>query len=337
MNIPDPMTAPPIRWGILGPGGIAHRFAQEVTKHTASQIVAVGSRDIDRARSFIDQELPGMGVRAYGSYAEMITDQWVEAVYIASPHSEHLAHATLALQVGKPILVEKAFALNAHQATEIFNLASERKLFVMEAMWSRFLPHYQAIKALVESGELGEVTSIVGVHSQSLNMDPSFRLMNPLLGGGALLDLGVYPLSLIHWLWGMPQRIKATGSLSATGVDLRESISLWYADRLAMAYADMGSAGKSSLQIVGTKARLEVDDWFFTPQDLIFTSAQGVQQVIPTRVDGGFQYQVAEAARCITAGAPMSAIMPWTHTVEVLQIMDEVRRQLGVRYPQEMA
>jgi len=336
VSVPDPMAAPPLRWGILAPGGIAHRFAREVTQYTQSQIVAVGSRDLERATRFIDEELPGSGVRAYGSYAEMITDQWVQAVYIASPHSEHLAHATLALQVGKPVLVEKAFTLNAQQATQIFTLASEKQLFVMEAMWSRFLPHYQAIKALVDSGELGEITSIVGMHSQALDLTPTGRLMNPALGGGALLDLGVYPISLIHWLWGKPTRIKATGTLSDTGVDLRESVSLWYGDRLALAYADMESAGKSSLQIVGTQASLEVEDWFYTPQNIIHTSRDGVRQELATQVEGGFQYQVAEVARCITSGHAMSPIMPWTHTVEVLQIMDEVRHQLGVKYPSDV-
>ncbi|MDR0489497.1 MAG: Gfo/Idh/MocA family oxidoreductase [Propionibacteriaceae bacterium] len=335
MAISDPMTAPGLRWGVLAPGGIAHRFAHEIPKFTRSQIVAVGSRDLGRAQKFVETTQIGGGVRPYGSYEGLVADPGVEAVYIASPHSEHYAHARLALEAGKHILVEKSFTLNAAQAQTIFMMAAQRRLFVMEAMWSRFLPHYQVLREIVASGEIGQVNSIVGVHAQSLNMDPHWRLMNPALGGGALLDLGVYPLSLIHWLWGLPQRIKVTGALTSTGVDLRESISMWYGDRLAVAYADMGAAGKNSLQIVGSNGRLEIPDWFYTPQNLVVTSGTGQQRVVATRVEGGFQYQVAEMARCLAAGMYESPIMSWAHTVEVMQLMDEVRRQLGVVYPIE--
>ena len=334
ITVPDPMEAPAIRWGILGPGRIATRFAKEIPQYTRSRIIAVGSRDSSRAVQFVQENL-NPEVRAYGSYEDLVADQDVDAIYVSTPHSEHMNHALLALRAGKPVLVEKAFALNAAQARTVFDEAGSRGLFAMEAMWSRFLPHYSAMRQILESGDLGEVTSIVGCHAQSLNMDPFGRMMNPALGGGALLDLGIYPVSLIHWLWGVPDRIRATGVLTATGVDLRENITLWYGDRLAMAYADMGAAGKNSLQIVGDKGCLEIADWFYTPQDLVLDLAGSEPRVIPGRVDGGFQYEAAEVARCITSGRTESREMPWDATVEVLQITDEVRKQLGVRYPNE--
>ena len=333
----DPMGAPGIRWGIIGPGRIAQRFAHEIPLYTRSRIVAVGSRDLLRADRFVRECLASpRGVRAYGSYEELAADEWVDAIYISSPHSEHHAHALLGLRANKPILVEKAFTLNAAQAQEVFATAGQRHVFAMEAMWSRFLPHYSVMREILEGSQIGEIRSIVGVHAQSLNMDPAWRLMNPALGGGALLDLGIYPLSLIHWIWGIPDRIKATGTLTTTGVDLRESISLWYKDRLAVAYADMGAAGKNSLQIVGTHGRLEIPDWFYTPQDLVLTLADGQTRVISSRVEGGFQYQAAEVARCLSSGMIESALMPWAATVDILLIMDEVRRQLGVKYPCEV-
>jgi len=335
ITVPDPMEAPGIRWGILGPGRIAQRFAQEIPTYTRSRIIAVGSRDPSRAQAFVDENL-NPEVRAYGSYDDLVADPDVDAIYVASPHSEHHDHALLALRAGKPVLVEKAFTLNAAQARAVFEEAGKRGLFAMEAMWSRFLPHYTAMRQILDSGDLGQVTSIVGVHAQALNMDPLWRMMNPALGGGALLDLGIYPLSLIHWLWGVPDRVKATGALTSTGVDLRENISLWYGDRLALAYADMGAAGKNSLQIVGDKGCLEIPDWFYTPQDLILTSSDDEPRVIPTKVPGGFQYEAAEAARCVVAGKTESRYMPWEATVQVLEITDEVRQQLGVVYPVEV-
>jgi len=334
ITVPDPMEAPAIRWGILGPGHIARRFAQEVPMYTRSRIVAVGSRDYGRAATFVAENL-NPEVRAWGSYEDLVADPDIDAIYVATPHSEHRNHALLSLRAGKPVLVEKAFALNADQASTVFDEADALGLFAMEAMWSRFLPHYTAMRQILESGDLGEVRSIVGVHAQALNMDPAWRMMNPALGGGALLDLGIYPLSLIHWLWGVPDRIKATGVLASTGVDLRENITLWYGDRLAMAYADMGAAGKNSLQIVGDKGCLDIHDWFYTPQDIIVSPIEGEPRMISTAVPGGFQYEAAEVARCLAAGRTESAYMPWASTVEVLEMTDEVRRQLGVVYPGE--
>jgi len=334
ITVPDPMEAPAIRWGILGPGAIAHRFAQEVPAYTRSRIVAVGSRDSGRAAAFASECLTPE-VRAYGSYEDLVADPDVDAIYVCTPHSEHKDNALLALRAGKPVLVEKAFALNASQARTVFEEAGARGLFAMEAMWSRFLPHYAAMRQILESGELGEVTSIVGCHAQALNMDPLWRMMNPALGGGALLDLGIYPLSLIQWLWGKPDRIRATGVLTSTGVDLRENITLWYGDRLAMAYADMGATGKNSLQIDGKEGCLEIADWFYTPQDLVLDLAGSEPRVIPGKVPGGFQYEAAEVARCLASGRTESPMMPWASTVEVLEITDEVRSQLGVVFPNE--
>ncbi|MDR0783929.1 MAG: Gfo/Idh/MocA family oxidoreductase, partial [Propionibacteriaceae bacterium] len=329
-NYSDPMTAPAIRWGVLAPGYIARRFVREIPQFTTSTITAVGSRDLGRAERLIMESLEFCpGAKAYGSYEELVADPNVDAIYIASPHSHHHDHALLALRAGKPVLVEKAFTINAQQATVVFDQARSRNLFAMEAMWSRFLPHYDVMRQMVRADWLGELTSIVGVHSQALDLSPEKRLANPALAGGALLDLAIYPLSLLHWLWGVPDRVEAVGVLTATGVDLRESVTCWYGDHLGVAYADMGSAGKSSLQVVGAKGRIDIDDYFYIPNNLIFTPVDGEPEVIETFVEGGFQYQAAEAARCISAGKLESEIMSWQATVEVLDITDAARAQLS--------
>ncbi|MDR2974563.1 MAG: Gfo/Idh/MocA family oxidoreductase [Propionibacteriaceae bacterium] len=336
MTTLDPMDAPAIRWGILGPGGIAKRFAREIPRHTQSRVVAVGSRDPKRAERFVAETMAGdPTVVAHGSYEELVADGNVDAVYVATPHAQHHDAAIMALEAGKPVLVEKSFALSAAQAEEVFQVAGRKRLFAMEAMWSRFLPHYTVMRELIDGGELGEVQALIGCHAQSLNLSPSWRMMNPALGGGALLDLGIYPLSLIHWLWGTPDSLAAHGLLTSTGVDLRETITCRYEDRLALAYTDMEVSARNNFQILGTKARLEVADWFYAPQDMTLTPLDGSPRVIHTSVPGGFQYEAAEVARCLAAGLTESESMSWQSTVEVLRMTDEVRRQLGVVYPGE--
>jgi predicted dehydrogenase len=331
--VPDPAAAPALRWGIIGPGSIARRFAREIPLYTRSQVAAIGSRDIARAQGFAEE----FGVeRAYGSYEELVQDPDLDAIYVASPHSAHHDHALLALEAGKPVLVEKAFAISAAEAEEVFASARRHGLFCMEAMWSRFLPHYAQLRHLVAAGTLGDLLYAIGVHAQSLNLDPAWRMMNPALAGGALLDLGVYPLSLFHMLLGVPDAIVAQGVRTQSGVDLNESITLRYGPRtVALAYNDMGARGRNSLALVGSEAHIDIEDWFYTPKDLVLTTGDAEPTVLRTAVEGGFQFEAAEAARQITAGALESPLMTWQDTLDVLRIMDEVRRQLDVRFPQE--
>ena len=187
---PDPHEAPGIRWGVLGPGGIARTFADAVAVGTAGVVAAVGSRSLERAQAFAAE----FGIdRAHGSYDDLVADDGVDAIYVASPHSEHHAHALLAVGAGKPVLVEKAFTRSAAEAREVFAAAQERGLLVAEAMWSRYLPHYDVVRQAVESGLIGEVTTVFADHGQYLYPNGPARLSQPELAGGALLDLGVYP------------------------------------------------------------------------------------------------------------------------------------------------
>ena len=198
-SVPDPMEAPAIRWGVLAPGGIANTFADAVHEGTRSRVVAVGSRSLERAREFAGRH----GVeRAHGSYADLVADPDVDAVYVASPHSEHHEHALLALRAGKPVLVEKAFTRSLREADEVLETAQAAGLLVAEAMWSRYLPHYDVIRRTVEAGTLGEVVLVDADHGQLLWPNGPARLSQPELAGGALLDLGVYPLSFADHVLG---------------------------------------------------------------------------------------------------------------------------------------
>ena len=330
----EPRTAPALRWGVLAPGGIARTFAAAVAGHTASRVVAVGSRSLDRAERFASE----FGVpTAYGDYQALVEDPHVEAVYVASPHSEHHEHVLLAIAAGKHVLVEKAFALNAAQASEMVEAARDAGTFLMEAMWTRHLPHVAALHDLLARGEIGEVVSVIADHGQNMNHLPaSHRLHNPELAGGALLDLGVYPVSFAHDLLGVPDRVHATGSLTSTGVDGQLSISLGFGERAqASLHTTLWAKTATTAVIAGTLGRVEVAGDFYGPSSFTVLPLDGDPWTFERPVDGGFQYELAEVARCVAAGATQSERMTWQDTLDVMRTMDEIRRQVGVRYPDE--
>ena len=331
-TVPDPLEAPPLRWGVLGAGGIARVFARQVPTLSSGRVVAVGSRDLVRARAFADEHgIP----RAHGGYADLVADPDVDAVYVATPHSEHREHAQLAIAAGKHVLVEKAFTRNAAEAQEVFAAARERGVFVMEAMWTRFLPHMVAIRDLVRRGAIGEVVSVHADHGQRLDHDPDGRLLNPALAGGALLDLGVYPISFAHDLLGTPDAVLASGALADTDVDGQETVLLRYGSRaLAVCSATLWARTPCRAAISGAEGMIEVEGPFYGPTTFTVTRGDERTTVRP-RHDGGFQYEAAEVARCVAAGRLESETLPWAETVDVLETMDEVRRQVGVAYPGE--
>ncbi|HWI32737.1 MAG TPA: Gfo/Idh/MocA family oxidoreductase, partial [Lapillicoccus sp.] len=226
--MPDPQDAPPLRWGIVAPGGIANKFAEAVRDFTAGTVVAVGSRDAGRAAEFAEKHgIP----RSYGSYADLVADDEVAAVYIASPHSGHREHALLAIGAGKHVLIEKALARNSSEVEDIFAAAQKRRVFAMEAMWTRHLPHMAEVRRRVADGAIGEIVTLTADHGQALDLPNDHRLKNPALAGGALLDLGVYPIAFADDLLGPPADVKALGRLTDTGVDGHVSLVLDYGEK----------------------------------------------------------------------------------------------------------
>ena len=333
-HVEDPRSAPPIRWGILAPGGIAHTFAHAVNNHTRAQLVAVGSRNRDRAERFATQHgIP----TTHSSYKALVGDPQVDAVYVASPHSEHRDHALLAIAAGKHVLVEKAFARNTAEALEVFAAAEAAGVFVMEAMWTRFLPHMAALRAVIARGEIGEVVALIADHGQSFNhLPPTHRLHNHDLAGGALLDLGVYPVSLAHDLLGIPDTVHATGSLTATGVDGQITMAFGYGERAqASLHTTLWSKTATTAVVCGTEGRIEVAGSFYAPTSFTVVRDDGTWWAYDREIDGGFQYEVAEVARRVAEGATQSPRMTWDDTLAVMRTMDEVRRQVGVVYPGE--
>ena len=333
-RVPEPMDAPGIRWGILAPGRIAAAFATAVTRDTRSTVVAVGSRSRERAIAFASAH----DVRtAYGSYAALAADERVDAVYIASPHSEHHAHALLALEAGKPVLVEKAFTRNLAEAEEVLEAGRSRGLLVAEAMWSRYLPHYDVVRQAVDFELLGDLVLVEADHGQRLWPDGPRRLSDPALAGGSLLDLGVYPLSFVDMVLGVLQGVHVEGTLTDEGVDATAQVTARATDgTLARAWCTMAATAPCTAQIVGTAGRLELAKRFYAPTTVRLVAPDGT--VVAERSpepDGphGFAYQAAEFARTLGAGGVEPASMPHEATRRVMSLMDLARARLSVVYP----
>ncbi len=330
----DPRTAPPLRWGILAPGGIAHVFAKAVNTYTRAQLVAVGSRNRDRASRFATQHgIPTVHV----GYDALVDDPQVEAVYVASPHSEHREHALLAIAAGKHLLVEKSFTRNEAEAREVVDAARAAGVFCMEAMWTRFLPHVVALREMVRRGDIGQPVGLIADHGQAFADRPAeHRIHNPLLAGGALLDLGVYPVSFAHDILGVPDRVAAVGSLTPTGVDGQISIALGFGPDVQASLHTTSLAKTSTTAVVfGREGRIEIDGDFYRPTSFSLVRNDGSTWDYFKDVDGGFQYQAAEVARRIAAGETQSPVITLDNTLEVMRTMDEIRRQVGVVYPGE--
>ena len=329
----DPRNAPPIRWGIIGAGGIASTFALSVREFTRAQLVAVGSRHRDRAERFATAH--GIPTTHVG-YRDLVEDPQVDAVYVATPHSEHREHALLAIRAGKHVLVEKAFTRNAAEAREVFDAAREAGVFVMEAMWTRFLPHVDALHQVIEAGEIGDIVNVRADHGQHFPFDPASRLYDPALAGGALLDLGVYTVSWAHDLLGVPTSVHAVGQRTTTGVDGQVSMILEHGEGVQSTLSTtLWSRTPTTSSISGTDGYIRVAGEFYRPTSFRVSRRDGRQWTFDQPAARGLQYEAAEVARRVAEGATESPRMTWQQTIDVMETMDEVRRQIGVTYPGE--
>lgn len=332
-GIPDPRSAPGLRWGIIGAGFIAGKFTNAVSKHTTSRVVAVGSRDRQKGERFAQANgIPS--VRE--GYRALVDDPDVEAVYVATPHSKHREHALLALAAGKPVLVEKPFTRNAREAQDVVNASRSANLFAMEAMWTRFLPHMVALRSVLARAEIGEIVHMHAEHGQHFPFDPEHQIYNLGLAGGALLDLGVYPLSFVHDVLGSPTRVMSSAIQAETGVDGQVSMILDFPNRTqATVSTTLWALSSISASITGTEGRIEFTGPFLRPTGFRVIRTDGTRWEFDAHVQNGFQYEVAEAARCITEGRIDSATLPLKGTCDVLHTMDIVRSQIGLVYPGE--
>lgn len=332
---PDPMAAPALRWGVMGTGWIAERFVPSLHRHTRQRVLAVGSRDADRAIEFGGR----FGVpRTHSSYEALVADPDVDVVYVATPHPMHHPCALLALQAGKHVLIEKPLAVNADQAAEIAEFARSRNLFCMEALWSFFLPKFDVVRQILDYGMLGEIHTVNAEHGE--HFGPEHRIMRPELAGGPLLDLGTYPIALAVWTLGKPERVLASGQPAPSGVNGQAAAILsGPAGRLAVLHTTLFSNTPTTATIAGTAATLTMSGPFSLPGDFTVTSSDGSATLSFTEAPighDGLHYQAAEVARCIAAGRRESPIRPLADSITTMTVLDEIRRQIGVTFSRSM-
>ncbi|MFV9425381.1 Gfo/Idh/MocA family protein [Microbacterium sp. S1037] len=323
-----------LHWGILATGGIAHAFTSDL-RTAGLDVAAVGSRRIESAREFAEQyDIP----HAHGSYEELVSDPTVDIVYIATPHPGHVDNALLALDHGKHVLVEKPFTLNETEAAIIRDRAAEKGLLAMEAMWTRYLPHMVRIREIIAEGTLGEIRVVSADHTQKISTDPAHRLNALELGGGALLDLGIYPISFAVDVLGLPESVSAVARLSDAASDAEvATLFVHPGGALSTTVSSSRGAGANTAQIVGTDARIEIDRVWYTPTSFRVVSPDGdVLEEFTTEIEGrGMQFQAEAAERFVAAGVTSSDVLPIDETVAIMGVLDEVRRQIGVVYPGE--
>ena len=326
-----------IRWGILATGGIAADFAQDLKLLPDAELVAVGSRTQASAQAFADRfDIP----RAHGSWAELAADDEVDIIYVATPHQAHYEAAALCLEAGRAVLCEKPFTLNAADSRALVELARKRGAFLMEGMWMRCNPAIRKMLDLIADGAIGEVGMVHADFAFPGPTDPLHRLRNPELGGGALLDLGVYPVSFAHLFLGRPDTVSAQASLSPEGVDLNTGLVLGY-DSGAIATLSCGLVASSPgrAYVGGSLGRIEVPPLFLRPDSFTLYRNGGDEEQpeefsLP-RTGIGFAHEAEEAMRCLRAGLTESPMVTWQDTVEVMEILDTARERIGVRYPGE--
>ncbi len=330
-----------LRWGVLGTGGIATAFATDLANLPSHRVVAVGSRTAAGAQAFGDRfDVP----HQHASHAALVEDPDVDAVYVATPHPAHARGALAAIAAGKHVLVEKAFTMDAGQARAIADAARAAGVVALEAMWTRFLPHTMRIRELLAEGAVGDVRTVVADHGQWFARDPAHRLFDPALGGGALLDLGIYPLSWASMVLGTPSRVTAVSDPAFTGVDAQTSVVLQYPGGAhAVLTSTLESFTPRRAWIAGTQGVIEVDPTFYALTSFTLTRRDGhierfetPADVVAGRAGGkGLRFEAAELARCVAEGLPESPHLPLDETVAIMQTMDEIRRQIGLVYPGE--
>jgi predicted dehydrogenase len=327
---------PPIRWGVLGSGAIAAAFVADLTMVPDADVVAVGSRTVEAAHAFAAKfAIP----HAHGSYADLVKDPDVDVVYVATPHVAHHRCAMAAIAAGKAVLVEKPFTLNASEAAELVAAARSQGTFLMEAMWTRFLPHVEQIRALVTGGRIGDARSLTAELGGVAPADMQHRLWAAELGGGALLDIGVYLVSFASMLFGTPRTIHASGHLGRTGVDGQTAVVLDYSGgQQACLLASIETTNANRANINGTAGRIEVEGPFFKPAEFRVVDLNDAFETMPNVDTGsGLRHQAVEVGRCLRSALLESPTMPLSESLQVMTTLDEIRRQIGLTYPSERA
>lgn len=321
-----------ICWGIIGTGRIARAFAEALKSVDNCELHAVGSRLFEKAKAFSNEFHV---YKAYGSYEEVVKDKKIDIIYIATPHHLHCANTLMALENGKHVLCEKPFGVNGAEARLMINKAKEKNLFLMEAMWSRFLPNIIKTKEIINSGELGKVKLLTSYFSfKSLN-GPEHRHFNKELCGGSLLDIGIYPVFLAQYILGVPDKISAIAQIGSTGVDNSCSMTFKYPDEtLAIMHSSFLANEDIVSEIHCEKGKIILPHRWFTPVNIKIVNLNGAEKTIEFNFKGnGYNYEAEEAVKCIQSGKTESELMPSKASIDLIDTLDRIRKECGLVYP----
>ncbi|MCK5147288.1 Gfo/Idh/MocA family oxidoreductase [bacterium] len=322
------------RWGIIGPGRIAHRFAQGIKAAVDAELYAVASRDVARSRVFARNY---GAEKAYASYVDLLEDSKVDAVYIATPHCFHFDQALMALEAGKPVLCEKPLTVNAAQTRILMKTANLKGVFLMEALWTRFLPIYEDVRRWLEGGSIGRPQLLTSTFGFRAPLNYEDRLYNADLAGGALLDIGVYNLAITQWVLGRnAQYFSAHSHIGKTGVDELTSVDLFYEDGTASQFTCTIKADtENDFNIYGEEGRIRIHPPFWDATKATLTSKNESLTVEKPYIETGFEYEIEEAMRCIRLGEIESPKMTHAQTLATMTLMDKIRTAIGLKYPFE--
>jgi len=322
-----------IRWGILGTGNIAGQFARGLGNASGSQVVAVGSRSIEKAEAFaLEYGIP----HRHGSYAAVAQDPEVDVIYIATPHALHRDNTLMCLQSGKAVLCEKPLAIDEEQAREMINLAQKRELFLMEAMWTWFLPPFVRLQQMLADKLFGRVRFVSADFGFKMERNPAGRLFDPNLGGGSLLDVGIYPISLANMILGRPVKASGEAIIGPTGVDEQAAIVLRYENgALASLFSAIQTRTYQHAGVFGTEGYVHFGSHWWKGGPMLVTVGEKTWRIEEPVVGNGYQYEADEVARCLHAGKIQSDVVSWEHSLSVLNTMDRLRNLWGLKYPME--
>lgn len=328
-------TGRTLNWGVVSTGRIVSKVLADLQALEDAHVCAVSSRDAAKARAFADEH----GIdRAYGSYQDLLADSQVEVIYIATPHGQHFEIAMAALAAGKHVVCEKSLTINATEARALINRAEERSLFLMEALWARFTPVFARALAIIESGELGEISWVQADLGFRAEYDRSSRLFDPNAGGGALLDLAVYPLTWAIGALGFPDSVQAVAQLNHDGVDTQTAINLGYAAGAhAQLMVTLNAVAPQQARVVGSAGWLATNAPLHNASQLFIHPTNGPARVEEfVAVGENYGYEFREATRCIQQGLTASPTMPWADSVKTMELFDTIRESVGVRYPNDL-
>jgi predicted dehydrogenase len=329
-------VAKKIRWGIIGTGNIAHSFASDLQLCEDAELVAVGSRTLKNANAFGEKfNIP----HRHASYTALANNAAVDVVYISTPHPLHCENTLLCLNAGKHVLCEKPFAMHAREAELMIATARAKKLFLMEAMWTRFLPLVVQLRNMLAENVIGEVRMLQADFSFRAPYDSEGRLFNPKLGGGALLDIGVYPINLASMLFGVPERMTGMAHIGESGVDEQNAILMGYSGgRIATLHSGNRLDSPMEAVIMGSKGSIRLHRFMHRPERMSVTANGKPEEIIESLVKGkGYLYEAQEVMQCIRAGKTESHTMPLGETLIIVKTMDALRQQWGLRYPADKA